>query len=203
MEEIKPNSNKYRQKQLGSGPQKTGERRLNKVVNAEIKKESEMSKLLHHFIATDSKTLKNYIVNDVLIPFIKKGIMDTVGMILYNSPNAGKNRGTNVSNITYGGNINAGYQGTKITQITKREPGFNYDKIRFETRSDAEAILNALNGTIEQYGIVSVLDLYDAVGISTDNYTADSYGWNNLIGSDILRGSDGFYLKLPNARPFK
>ena len=53
---------------------------------------------------------------------------------------------------------------------------------------------------IDQYGIISVSDLCELVGIS-GNYTDNKYGWTSLRTADVVRTRDGYILKLPKALP--
>ena len=50
--------------------------------------------------------------------------------------------------------------------------------------------------------MVSVMDLYDLVGI-TGQYTDNKYGWTNLRNAEPVRTRDGYMLKLPRAIPLK
>ena len=51
-----------------------------------------------------------------------------------------------------------------------------YDDILFDTRGDAEAVLDAMNDIISQYGTVSVSDFYDLARVPNDNFTMNRYG---------------------------
>ena len=53
---------------------------------------------------------------------------------------------------------------------------------------------------IEQYNVVSVLDLYDMVDMSAP-HTANKYGWTNLRNADVVRVRDGYVIKLPKPFP--
>ena len=50
------------------------------------------------------------------------------------------------------------------------------------------------------YGLVTVADMYDMAGLSVP-YTARNYGWFNLRTAEVMRGHDGYFLKLPRAMP--
>ena len=77
--------------------------------------------------------------------------------------------------------------------------GFDFDEIIFETRGDAEAVLDAMYDILNQYKVVSVAELYDLASITTHNYTCNNYGWVDLRGSSVVRVRDGYILKLPRA----
>lgn len=192
MNEIVPNSHKFKEKERKEktrmGPVTTG--------SVQIEKPSFLERVVTSFITTDAVTLRDYIFNDVLIPSIKKGIIETVNMIFYNTPIV--NRGGSQTRTQYGGFINSGAKPTTTNPTRKpNSNGFSYDNITFEERGQAEMVLNAMIGAIQQYDAVSVLDLYDLSGITTDNFNADKYGWTNLSTADIVRGPNGYNLKLP------
>lgn len=192
-------SNSHKSKELAKP--KT-EKRMEPVVSApaSIEKPSAFKRVMDSFIKTDAKTIRDFMIDDFIIPNIKKGILEVINMIFYNTPTTQKSQGWNSPKISYGGFVNGTAQNSHRTQ-TKRDVGFNFDKIVFASRGDAERVLNAMCGAIEQYGVVSVLDLYDLAHISVDIFTADKYGWKDLSTADVVRGSDGYYLKLPDIKP--
>ena len=49
-------------------------------------------------------------------------------------------------------------------------------------------------------GLVTVADMYEFSGLAAP-YTAVKYGWFNLRTAEVIRGRDGYYLKLPKAMP--
>ena len=79
--------------------------------------------------------------------------------------------------------------------------GYNYDDIILDTRREAEEVLDRMQDLIDSYGMVSVADLYDLVGIN-GSYTDNKYGWTHLRSTDVQRVRDGYLLKLPKALPF-
>ena len=54
---------------------------------------------------------------------------------------------------------------------------------------------------ISTYGIVSVADLYDLVGITGGSYTDNKYGWTNVHNASVIRVRDGYMIKMPKALP--
>ena len=68
------------------------------------------------------------------------------------------------------------------------------------SEGEAEDVLSRMDELIDTYGVVSVADLYDLVGISC-NYTDNKYGWTNLRNAEPVRVRDGYMLKLPKALP--
>lgn len=48
--------------------------------------------------------------------------------------------------------------------------------------------------------MVTVADMYDLAGL-TAPFTAQRYGWFNIRTAEVIRGRDGYYLKMPKAMP--
>lgn len=76
------------------------------------------------------------------------------------------------------------------------------DALVFESRGDAEQVLDSLDELIETYGVVSVADLYDLVGLKS-SFNDTRLGWTNFDSAVVVRGRYGYLLKLPKAIPLK
>lgn len=199
MEEYKPNSHKSKEERKELIPEK----RVEKVISGTVKskKKSEMQKFANVFISEDVKNVKSYVVMDVLIPAIKKAISDIVtngiDMILYGE--AGKSKKTSTaSKVSYQKYYDGG---KKDYASAKNRTSYEYDELLFETRGDAERVLDAMNEIIARYDVVSVADLYDLADVSNDNYAANKYGWTDIAGCRAVRVNDGYILKLPKPTP--
>lgn len=166
-------------------------KQLEKIVkgNVKTKKRSDIKKFADKFIGIDGKSLKEYVISDFLIPTIKKGISEIVDICLY--PN-----GKNSSKVSYRGY----YEKDRHTSI-KRRIGYEYDDIVLDDRREAEEVLSRMEDLIATYGIASVADLYELVGVSC-NYTDNKYGWTDIRSASVVRTREGGYLiKLPKALP--
>ena len=200
MEEYKPNSHKSKEAQKESIPEKKVEKIITGTVKS--KKKSEIQKFTDIFISEDVNNVKSYILLDVLVPAIKKAISDIVtngiDMILYGGTGRTKSNST-ASKISYrsyydGGNCRRDYSASRT------KTGYNYDDIILDNRGEAEDVLSRMDELISTYGLVSVADLYDLVGI-TGNYTDNKYGWTDIRSAQPIRVRDGYMLKLPKALP--
>ena len=193
MGEYKSNSHKSKE-----------EKRTEKVVTGLVrtKKKNEIQKFADIFISEDITNVKSYVLMDVLIPAIKKAISDIVtngiDMILYGETGRIKKNSV-ASKVSYGG---------YYKQDNRRDHGtvktrdlLDYDNIIFDNRGDAEAVLDAMYDIINQFGVVSVGDLYDLADISTTNYTINKYGWSDIRSAQVIRSRDGYLIKLPRALP--
>ena len=81
----------------------------------------------------------------------------------------------------------------------RREPSLrnrsrhNFDDIILDSRGEAEEVLSHLVDLVDDYGMASVADLYDLVGI-TSNFTDNKYGWTNLSSASVSRVRDGYLI---------
>ena len=55
---------------------------------------------------------------------------------------------------------------------------------------------------IATYGLVSVADFYDLVGVS-GNYTDNKYGWTDIRGATTVRVGDGYMIKVTKSKTVK
>lgn len=196
MEEYRSNSNKSREA-LSAQPEK----KVEKVITgtAKIRKKSGMQRFADIFMPEDVGDIKSYIVTTVVIPAIKKAIMDAMDMLLYGETGSSRKAGS-ASKVSYRNFYDKGTD--RRDSRPTRVSGFDYDNIIFAGRGDAEACLDAMFEIISTYGTVSVADLYDLADMPpTNNYMLDRYGWADLSGSTTVRVRDGYTLKLPRAVP--
>ena len=178
------------------------EKKVEQIAKGKTKKKSEVKKFADTFIAEDITSVKDYILMEVLLPAAKKAISDIVtngiDMILYGETRSkSKSRESRVSYTKYYDRDRDYERPTR----TRGRYGYDYDDIILDTRKEAEEVLDRMDDLIDNYGMVSVADLYDLVGVS-GNYTDNKYGWTNLRNADVQRVRDGYLLKLPKALPF-
>ena len=77
------------------------------------------------------------------------------------------------------------------------------NEIVFETREDAEKVLEALLDIVDQYEIVAVADLNSLVGLPSANVD-NKWGWGYLTGTTEIRQiRDGWVLDLPPVEPIQ
>lgn len=182
---------------------------IQKVVKGEVKtrKKPLSSRIGEVFVKEDRGTVKEYLLFDVIIPSIKDTIVDLVtngaNMIFYGETRKrGSGRGSVArtgSKISY-----ASYYKDQDDRPSRsrshRDDITDIDDILFETRAEAQEVLNSLNDIIEEYGSASIADFYDLCGV-TEQYTDHKYGWTNVSKASIESVRGGYFiLVLPKAR---
>ena len=196
MEDYKPNSHRSKEEQ------NLPEKKIEPVVKGKVTtKKNNVRKLTNTFVTEDIQNVKSYVLMDVLVPAIKKAISDIVtngiDMLLYGETERSR-RKTNASVVSYRNYYDSRREERYSSSRTRT--GYSYDDVVLETRGEAEDVLSRMDELIDTYGVVSVADLYDLVGISC-NYTDNKYGWTNLRNAEPVRVRDGYMLKLPKALP--
>lgn len=70
--------------------------------------------------------------------------------------------------------------------------------ILFESQTEAEYVLNALEKIIADYGAATVSNFYDLCGLAAPDFRSTSEGWMNLNRTRIVRRRGGYILDLPH-----
>ena len=196
MDQFKPNSHKFKEEQRESIPEKKVEKVI--VGTVKTKKKNEIQKFAGLFIPEDVSSVKSYILFDVIVPLIKKALSDTLDAVLY--PGGGdRNKTSTASKVSYRNYYDRENERRDYIPA-KTKSGYNYDDIILDNRGEAEDVLLRMDELISTYGLVSVADLYDLVGV-TGNYTDNKYGWTDIRSASVIRVRDGYMLKLPKALP--
>lgn len=204
MNEFQPNSNKYKQEQREK-KEAAEKKRVEKVISGGVKtrKKNGVQKFTESIVSDDAKNVKSYVRDGVLIPAIKKAIVDIVqdgiSMLIYGE--RGRRGGTGVAGRTaYGSYYDRRDEPRRTVDSVRTTQGYSYDDIVLESRAEAQEVLMRMDEVIETYKVASVLDLYDLVGLPTKP-TDNRYGWTNLRNAKVVPVRDGFWIQLPKALP--
>ena len=200
MENYKPNSHKSKEENKALPDERE---KLEKVIKGTVKtKKNEMRKLRDVFISEDVKSVKSYILMDVLVPAIKDAIEDIVTngirMVLRGETSARKS--SSASKISYNRIYDSKINNDRFARDSSPSIRYSYDDIILESRGEAEDVITRMEEIIEEYGFVRVADLYDLVGITGD-YTDNKYGWTSIRSAEPVRVRNGYMLRLPRAVP--
>lgn len=203
--EYKPNSHKAKAEEKA-----LVEKKIEKVITgtAKVRKKTGARKAADLFISEDAANVKSYVLMDVIIPAIKdvlsNVVKDSVDMILFGgtSRRGSDRRKGNSEYISY----NRFYDKRNDRRYESRSTvtsRYNFDDITLESKAEAEEVLERMDELLDTYGMVTVTDLCDLVGISCD-YTDSNYGWTNLRNARVvrLRGNE-YMLDLPRVTSLK
>lgn len=185
--------------------EKENEKHLTKVTSGEVKrkKKSGFSKISNALISEDASNVKSYILMDVLIPAVKKAVSDIITngieMLLYGETGRRDRKRSRAERVSYRDYYDDRDDRDRRSRSRVRAT-YEYDDIIVDTRGEAERVIENLQDALDEYGSVSVGDLYDLVGI-TGTYTDWKYGWTDLRPARPERVRDGYLIHMPKAIP--
>lgn len=178
---------------------------LKKIISGDVvqQKKSLGKRIAESFTGDDSRTVGSYVLFDVILPAAKQLISDAatqaVERLLFGGSTgaSGGPRRSYTAYNRYGAGINSNRQSVQ-TVPPKVNPRavHNFDDIVLESRSAVEEVIDALSELVSTYGVATVADLYELVGI-TGSYTDDKWGWTSMVGAraEMVRG--GYLIFLP------
>ena len=176
---------------------------ISKVVTGKvsIKKKSEGRKILEKIFPSAGSDLKTTLMDDVIFPMLKNGLLEAVGRILW------PNGDGPVRSSSFGGGTRINYSGFSKPQARQHyipagsTVGFDYDRIAFETRGDAEAVLMALDENIDAYGFATVGAFYEAAGVTTNNAQVEKFCWRSIGDAKVAQVGGGWIIRMPRPMP--
>lgn len=199
-------SNSNRKKELNT-PVK--EKNITPVVSGKVikKQRSFGQKLSETFFGDDARSVGDYILHDVLIPAMKSTLSDMVGggieMLLFGEKKSSSRsrlfRDRDRSYVPYNRLSRRDDLEDRRYMSRSARSRHDFDDIILETRGEAEDVLSHMVDLIEDYGVASVGDYYDLLGIES-NFTDNKYGWINVADGYIDRTRDGYCIRLPRPR---
>jgi hypothetical protein len=156
------------------------------------------------FLGDDTKNVVDYIMQDILIPAMKSTLSDMVGggieMLLFGE------RKSHGGSTIYRDRDRSYVPYNKISRYREdREPlrvnrsKTDLDDIIIETRGEAEDVLSHMVDLIDDYGVASIADYYELLGIESE-FTDNKYGWTNLRDASVERVRRGYCIRLPRPK---
>lgn len=200
IKEYKPNSHKSKAEAKAAEEKRE---KIAAVAKAKVVTKKK-NKLLSSFISDDAVSIKDYIVDEFLIPLVQKTICDIFEeipkTIFYGK--SGRRRSSNSDRVSY----------TKYSSRRDRDRDyrdrdrdsyrrtdiFDSTDIVFDSRGEAEKVLAVMDEIMQEYEIVRVADLYDLAGVSCD-FPANDYGWTNIRNARVVHVRDGWVIEMPRA----
>lgn len=203
MEDYKPNSNRYKAEMAAKAKEESpAERHVEKVVTGTVKKRGGLTKIKNSFFKEDMHNIGDYILNDVLIPSFKKAVSEIVSngvdMMLYGEVKSKKRDRSPASRVSYRDYYDRDRDDDYRSR--RRSSSLDFEEYEFNSRGDAEMVLDRMEEILDRYQIVTVGDFYDLVG-EVGNYTDNKFGWSDLRTARVARTRSGYVIKLPRPMP--
>ena len=182
-----------------------------------VKKQSGIGRFFRELFAEDMQTVRQTFREDVLIPFVQDGISgifhDGIDLLIYgNKSRRSKTRGMFGSSRTgYNKFFKSSLDNGRIRRGRDLDEDddvevYEQNLLKFDSKTKAVAVLDALTDALDRFKAVSVADLYDLAGVSNTvgDFTDKNWGWTDLEGTRVrhARGG-GYYLDLPRVEDIR
>lgn len=207
MEQYPSNTLKERNKQA----QKKEKPDLKCVVSGKSKPipQSLWSKVFVGIKPASGQTMKSFIFDEIVTPLIQRAVVEGVtGAINYlvkgdayadrkNSSSFGK------SYINYNG-ISSGKSNANGSQYvySGKNSGMEIENVWFESRVDAQRVLDEMQNVIANYDILTVNGFYDIIGrTNIIDPSNEKFGWSDLRNAYITASRGGWVIHLPHPMP--
>lgn len=198
-----------------NGPERGGEpKKVERVVTSEVKVQPKSlgKRLKQALIGGDSKTVLQHVIVEVLVPQAKDMIAEALtqgfNRFIYGDDRSSMRRRpsgysaghTNYNRYSSRGNNPIG-RATREDRPTISLRHDDLEDLVFQSRHEAEAVLEQLNDILEEYDVVTVADLYASFKETSPKHTDNKWGWENLQGAYVKMVRGGYLLSLPQPRP--
>lgn len=170
------------------------------VVESGVKKQ-DITK--HSFFADDMHDVGSYLLMDVLVPAAKSLLYDLgskgLSMVLWGEDKSPR-RSSSGMRINYNEASSRGAQNDRPR--ARLRTAYDYQDLLFDTRADAERVLEEMCDIFDRNDYVSVGDMYDLANQQTMQTDFD-YGWTDLRTAQVRASGDGYYIQMPRIEQLK
>lgn len=171
---------------------------------AKVKKKSKTKqKLMELFIPADIESVKEHIVEDLIVPRIKNLLLDALIDSVSSVLGIEKPSKSSTKHRSY----NSLYDDRDSRRERETHTAHTYDDIVFETEREAYDVKNRLMELIEKNGEATILQYYDAARLGYLTSPSDNnYGWTDLSRAEVVRTYNRedrcyeYVIKMPRAR---
>lgn len=190
--ELKPNSQKYKDES-----QNAEERpKIDKVITSPVTKPKHhgLGKVLGFFLVESPSVAAKQVLKEEIVPGI--------GRLIFNALSSSLEHMFGFESGSYEIDKSSYHDYSKHSRKSdpnRKSVSFNnLEEFREWTFSedDAEAILEALNDSLDVYGDAPIALIYEACQIPPDE-SHYNYGWTDLKNADVIHTRKGWRLQLP------
>lgn len=175
------------------------EQKLTPVVthDVQVRKKNVFQKFTEAFIAEDFQSVKTYVINEYILPGIKKMIVGGVDMLLNGKATNRTEKQT--AQVSYRNYYDAP---SKPKASNYRTDWLDFDNIIYMTHEEAEDVRIQMLEIQDTCRVVRVADMFELSKVAGP-YTGNNYGWSNLTISNmpIVAVRNGYMIRMPKAVP--
>lgn len=174
-------------------------REVRQIVSGKVKEKTVLDKASDVFLSEDARSVKDYIIYDVIIPTIKNGIADTIigaiEMAFFGSPRSRRSSsggGKIVNYSSYSSDSRRNFSGHRVAS-SNHSDRYDYNNVYLDSRGDAEEVITSMEDLIRDYGEATVADLKSLVGL-TNRPIDNKWGWTDCRDFHVSRSGRGYVL---------
>lgn len=182
-----------------------------KVVSGVVRRQKRgpLSKLRETFMGSDARSVGSFLLQEVVIPATKNMISDAgsqgLERLLFGEARSNRRRSSNNHRESYS-NYHRAYRSERDPRdrdrdaprhlSSKARANHDFDDILLDSRGEAEEVLDSLGDLLARFGSVTVADLYELVGTTSD-FPDNKWGWEELRTARVRQVRHGYLIDLP------
>ena len=167
---------------------------------------STWGRFLDVFAGEDARWVGTSVLFDVVVPAVKDLIYEVVtegtSRRLYGDSTPRNPRRS--QHTPYNQVSRREFATERRPELDRRDRALHdFSSLIFRNAGEATTIADHLYSLVDQYGVATVNDFYEAAGITGD-FADSNFGWSGvqgLRGTRVRRVRDGYILEVPRPRP--
>jgi hypothetical protein len=194
------------------------QKRVTRVVEGEvIRRKKSIGRKVRDIFVGDGRSVRDMILEDIIVPGFRDVAFDAFQTGLEGVFYRGDSRPNNRRRGAISGGLGrVDYQRySRDDRRDDRRPSRgrgddrrprtlnDLEDIIMMSRVEADEVLSQMYDILEKFEAVTVADLLEIIGQSSNNYTYNRYGWTDLMGSGVVRTRGGYLLDLPRPELLK
>ena len=175
------------------------EKRVTSTGLGEIHKQTALEKAAGRFFKTDMSTIWDKIVDEAIIPSVKRVISDIVDTVLYGerrSSSSLSSLGIGAGRIGTMISYNSMFDGGKKKEKIQAIPEVSIGQVIAANKGEAEKCILQMMEIQSKYGAAKIGDLYDFFGDAAPS-SYNNYGWRDFGAAKTKELDDGRCLIIP------
>lgn len=179
------------------------------VAKGHVKKRSSITKISDIFVAQDIKSVGSFVFERVVVPALQRLAVDTInsvarGIFMGESAIGSGNVGNRspASHTSYNSIYDASQPKATVSSNHRTKGDYQFAELVFDSYGEAQLVLDKMDECLSDAGVVTIADMYQFADVSCP-FTGNYYGWHNISTAKIVADSDGYWIKMPKARPVK
>lgn len=184
--------------------------RAEQIVTAKKRKRGLMERIVVGLAGPEGiPSVSHYIGREIIIPATKdlfvNAVSSAVNMVVYGQDKPASGYRGPARTTNYNSRPTTNYQQSYLAnnsmpsfQSRTEHAGFNSLDYTIDTRQDALHVLSNMQQCVADYGVITVSDFYDMLGIES-SFTDNAYGWVDNIDNTahVVSTRGGYAIQLP------